>query len=362
LPVKAPAGEKNLRSCESEWVVQGRHMLRAILRECSYLPDLNSRQYLAKHALARFRVYRMRKGKTYDTAECQARLRQQHHEARKALNHLRRANEGEAEPLLRTLTLTYGRVGKRRHELMEPLLRSKEQGGLSAPMREGEEEEEDTQSADGESAPVASSSVASEVEDVTTGRRRNMKPLPELTPQLRALVLSQLDASPPATSRPELKPRSLKPEIPELNSWMRPMPKVRVANMTRRWYAEVLDRVLPPLPRQEWIMLRDLATGRTKSCLPPPRRKAAAVRLQASESGVSEALKDLVLFNRISHPPAPDRDIHGVTHRFMRRMYAKIFAECPLMVWDSSKNEWKITWGHHAMVPGNARLEGSKRT
>jgi hypothetical protein len=358
---KEPANDRNV---EPGWIVHARHTLRAILRECSYLPDPSSRTYLAQHALARFRVYRLRRGKKSEIPEFDRRLREQHHVAQKALNQLRRANEGELGALYKTLALTYGRVGRRRHVLMEPLLPKDGQRDKTQPATEGGvaiTKSEEVQEPAIRHTPPTDPALVNAPEQSPTGRRRNMKPLPELTPQLRALVSSQLDACPPAISRKELpRSRTLKPQIPEFNAWMRPMPKVRVANMTRRWYAEVLDRVLAPLPLQEWNMLRDLATGKQKPSLPPPRRKAVVGEVQSSRSGISQDLKNLVLFNRIPRSPAPDRDAHTITHRFMRRLYAKVFSECPLMEWDSLRNTWKITWGHHAVVPGHSHLEASK--
>ncbi|KJY01604.1 hypothetical protein TI39_contig285g00053 [Zymoseptoria brevis] len=267
----------------------------------------------------------------------------QHQQARKALNQLRRANDGELGPLYKTLALTYGRVGKRRHELMQPLLPAEGQRAKS--IEEG--------SGGGDSRAAAQKGT--EPEPPPIGRKRNTKPVPELTPQLRALLSSQLSASPPAISRSELhQTRTLKPQIPEVNSWMRPMPQVRVANMTRRWYAEALDRVLPPLPLRDWVMLRDLATGKQSPGVSPPRRRAAGAQRLLSERRISKSLEDLVLFNKITRPPAADKNVHAITPRFMQRMYAKLFSECSLM--ESHDGQWKATWGHNAMVPGHGRL------
>lgn len=48
---------------------------------------------------------------------------------------------------------------------------------------------------------------------------------------------------------------------------------------------------------------------------------------------------------------------HKITPRFMRRLWAEVFSQCPLMEYDSPTSRWKVTWGHHALQDQNDRKD-----
>lgn len=279
---------------------EARHLLRAILRESTYLPDPQARTYIAVHAVARFRDYTP--GNKPDDLLLQRR-RQQLDNARKALSELRRANEGELKPLIKVLHLTYARIGKRRHEILSSL----------------------------QHKPPADANV-------------DDKTLPRITLQHRALLESQRQTSPPAITRPLLRSWTLK--IPETNSWDRPMPKKRVANITREWYAKILERTIVPLPRSEWERLRDLALGNTKFKGPIPRRTAlASTSALPSPLELSLGLVPVNSPRVILHKAANPVHGHRLTPRFMQRCWASVFAHCPVMSWDTKSQKWSVEWG-----------------
>ncbi|KAI5200269.1 hypothetical protein E4T39_05780 [Aureobasidium subglaciale] len=293
---------------ESAKCTQARHLLRAILRESSYLPDEQARVYIATHAVARFRDYTPgHKSDDLITQRRPARL----DNARKGLSELRRANQGELKPLLKILHLTYARTGKRRHDLLRDFQ-------YKPP-------------ADASAEPLS---------------------LPHLTPQHVALLESQTLASPPTTVRPLLRSWALK--IPDTNSWERPMPKKRIVNITHRWYANVLERTIVPLPVAEWERLRDLALGKRKFKLPAPRRVAAASRpslpspLEVALGLVPLNSPDVVLENAAN-------SLHGrkLTARSMMRCWATVFAQCPVMTWHEESQKWSIQWGCHVLDKAN---------
>ncbi|CAD0092049.1 unnamed protein product [Aureobasidium vineae] len=279
---------------------EARHLLRAILREATYLSDHQARIYIATHAVARFRDYTPAH-KPDDVLK--ARRREQLDHARKGLSELRRANQGELKPLLKVLHLTYARIGKRRHEILR----------------------------DFQYKPPADADPKPDT-------------LPKLSPQHIALLDSQKLASPPNIVRPLLRSWSLK--IPETNSWEKPLPKKRIAKIVRDWYADVLERTVVPLPVAEWERLRDLALGQIKFQGPPPRR-----RMPASGPSFPSALElalGLVQLN------SPDIVINNVTKSFharkitprsMRRCWATVFAQCPVMSWNAKSEKWSIEWG-----------------
>jgi len=277
-----------------------RHLLRAILRESTYLPDQHARIYVATHATARFREYSP--AHKPDDILVQRRHLQLDH-ARKSLSELRRANQGELKPLLKLLHLTYARTGKRRHEILR----------------------------DFQYKPPA---------------HADNKPdtLPKLSSQHIALLDSQRLASPPNNVRPQLRSWSLK--IPETNSWERPLPKKRIAKITRDWYAKVLDRTVVPLPVQEWERLRDLALGKIKFKGPTPRRP-----MPAGSVSLPSSLELALGLVRLNSPQAVldnvANSIHAreLTARSMRRCWATVFAQCPVMTWDAKSEKWSIQWG-----------------
>lgn len=163
---------------------------------------------------------------------------------------------------------------------------------------------------------------------------------PPFTPQLRALLESQIKHPPPHLTRPVA--RRLQPRLELLNSWKRPMPKRRVANATKKWYAETLDKVHPPLPTQEWYRLRDLARGVKSEPIPIRRRGAPAPAPDALELVVTQGQPS-------TQKAFEHRHGHAMTPRFMRRLWAQVFAQCPLMEWDAPKERWKVVWGEHEL-------------
>lgn len=284
------------------------HLARALLRECTYLPDPAARVYFQSHVTSRFREYWPQKAGDYRQYKTPSVSRQKDllKQARKGLNLLLRANAGYSSALEKVLAHTYGRAGKRRHELMR---------FVRAP--DIPESHED----------VIKMAAAS-AEGVRQGTF--------LTNRMKALVNAQKTQKASVLSRPPV--RHLAPKIQPTNSWGRPMPKRRVRNMEKEWFANLLDRVLPPLPLQEWEHLRNLAHGKVAWTRPPPRRGNLLPVLPEDGS---------------SHP-------HQITPRYMRRLWAKIFVQCPVMSWDGSKSKWIVNWGTVKNVIDSATLEETR--
>lgn len=268
------------------------HLYRALLRQCTYLPDPAARSYMQKCVKARYRdPSRVPLGSQRETAP--------QLKARKALSLLLRANAGHPKPLERILLLTYGRIGKRRHELMRFL-------------REP-------------NVPTDSNALA-ELSLAELDKK------PGLTEKMKVMIKSQkaLGRFGPS-DRPKAK--RIQPEIPEFNSWGRPLPQKRVKNLKRKWYADLLDSIVAPLPEPEWDRLRNLAVGQqTWEGLLPKRTIATS------------ALEDTNLqYVQFKHQHS--KDTHILTARFMQRMWRKIFDKCPVMRWDGESMQWRVQWG-----------------
>ena len=344
---------------DSAQSIRTRHLLRAILRECTYLPDSHACQWVTRHAISRFRDYSFRAWQHRDDREFELRLRAKEKEARSAAVLLRRANQGERKCVMRVLLMAYGRIGKRRHELMRPLLPVKQNGYLEAAEDESNSLEINlddgveggTRTRDLENRASRSTPMTP---DTSIPMARNTT-LPLLTPPLRALLRSQIQASPPTLTR--TNPRRIDPVIPELNTWLRPMPRVRVKNMQKKHYALLLDRVLPPLPTAEWNRLRDLASGKVKPAEPVPRRKrdVSIVHSSVAIPTATSALEMVVKYGKVPmRPLGGRRNPHTMTPRFMRRLYVEVFSQCPLMNWDAEGKQWKVVWGLQALHGASA--------
>ncbi|KAK5129091.1 hypothetical protein LTR08_003911 [Meristemomyces frigidus] len=320
---------------DSPQAVEARHLLRALLRECTYLPDSAARAWMRGHVLQRFHAYTFKAWAHRDDPAFAARLQSKLREARQAIGQLQRANEGERKPLLKVLLMAYGRTGKRRHELMLPLL----------PTAGPRKDQPDTApSPDDETAatppkPTTPRSRPPSAEQVNRG---DWAPYaPHLTPQLLALLTSQLRTPPPHLTRAVL--RRLQPRIAELNAWHQPMPRSRVKNQTRAWYADLLGKVHPPLPTAEWVRLRGLASGASAEAGVPRR---GDLGLGVGGDGAA-ALERLVMFGQVDGAGVGGRHKHRVTARFMRRLWGQVFAQCPVMEWEGG--EWRVTWGESAL-------------
>lgn len=285
------------------------HLLRAILRECTYLPDQKARSYFHGYALLRFKKYQNPKDLT--PARCTHLL----HKARKGLSVLRRANEGYIHPLQRVLWTTYGRIGRRRRQLMAEIM---------------------TPQVKTDSSAVSTLELAPKYCD-------GWKP----SSLFRALMASQskegkhLDSS--LRGKPSKNIKS-KPEIPEKNIWGLATPMKRVKNLTRKWYAKSADSLLPPIPDHEWEHLHKLASGEISCCDIKPRRKA----LQMLTTENDQLLEDDSLLNG-AQKDGPNNGYergrpHEITARFMRRRYELVLAHTPLVSWDEVRKKWIVKW------------------
>jgi hypothetical protein len=311
------------------------HLLRALLRECTYLPDAAAREYFHKHILSRYRVYRPRSGrhaKSFQPRSSSAQLHNDFEEdflrtprygrvreknlnqtARDSLALLQRANSGHTRALTKVLALTYGRTGKRRYELLSPLL---------AP---------DTPS---DQKAVASLS-ASLTSTITL----------QVPPKLEALVKSQIQQRHTDLEKAPIKP--LKPRVPKTNIWRRPLPIERVRNIEKHWLQMVLERAMPPLPEEEWERLRRLANGEVRW------EGAVQRRIRVPDTGDNDTTPNperrtlLEDFNKkmLLSTRRPTDSAHYINARFMRRLWARIFPQCPVMRWNAIKESWYFEWG-----------------
>lgn len=304
------------------------HLLRALLRQCTYLPDSAAREYLHRHIIARYRAKcpRFRRPPQPGPPLCPKPetlgTQKQHllQTARDGLALLHRANSGYMRALTKVLALTYGRTGKRRHELLSL---------LQAP-----------------DIPSDQTAVASLSASLTT------TPTFNVPPRLEALVKSQIQQGHTDFVNPPLK--QVAPRIPKQNIWRRPVPMKRVRNIQRNWLNMVLERAMPPLPEEEWERLRRLANGELKWEGPVQRRAKVEESREKDGSLFPERGFDIEeLDKRMGSRTTGFKDSpHKINGRLMRRLWARTFRQSPVMKWNATKKSWYFEWGRLGSADG----------
>ena len=314
-----------------------RHAYRALLRAATYLPDPAARTYIHNYSAFRFRdvanKIKSTKGEAAEKLIARCYSRERIRKVWQASRQLERAGNGSASDLQKVLGLTYGRAGRRRRELIQQLL---------------ERDEDELPADQGELADLILQQHSEKEENQSRRHKDNL--------QLKALIKSQRYHQ-PLTGRPA-KLKKLSPNIPETNIWGRPLPLKLQASIRQRYWADTLDRLLPPPPGHEWDRLRDLATGIIPIDDPPPHRSRPSQepsdraileffttptnrqnlqveRIEVGNTCIATSLE------RSTH----SRGIKTMTPRFMRRLYATIWSMTPKMIQDGNTKTWMTTWG-----------------
>jgi hypothetical protein len=225
------------------------HLLRALLREATYLPDAVARQYFHRYIVNRFQAYQPRQDATTSIVYRHRNVQRRalsiitertdkvQRKAQKGLHYLRRANQGEIPCLKKVLYFAYGRMGKRKYALLSDVLKPDPimDGGkvLAASELEGPTPLQNLYYSDKQwlqyfDAPKSGTN-GMQVINISDHYSR-----------LRAVIKSQYQRG--VSIHRELKGPAMK--TPVHNIWMRPMPIKRARNNVRRWYAETMTRLL----------------------------------------------------------------------------------------------------------------------
>lgn len=277
-----------------------RHLLRASLRECSYLPDPIARVYMHDYVLHRYRR----------SHRSNLPPMQMIHTAKVGLTLLRRANEGYPRPFEKVMMMSYGRIGKKRHQLLDVMM-----------------------------APAIPN-------DADALRELVNKPAPHQDgwepPEIMInLLKSQMNNGLIASARIRPQVRTTHPVIPEKNSWGKPLSPRRQFNIRRKWYADALNSLLPPLPDQELDVLDGLISG---SIPWAPMKRRRQVQAPTPE--------DDPLLNFLQKGPEKGHTFgryvngrpHQFTARFMLRTWRRISSLVPRMHWNDYSKKWNIVW------------------
>ncbi|KAK4097875.1 hypothetical protein N658DRAFT_392255, partial [Parathielavia hyrcaniae] len=320
------------------------HLYRHLLREASYLPSI-ARPIIQQRIETRFR------SSTKDDEEQSAKhIRQAHHDLRL----LRAANHGDMVRMRRVLLHAFGRLGRRRRELLETVIR-----------RDIPTNTEELQ----QYAAAASELVAQD-------RKQDWMDMWDVD-KLRTFALSQVTAGLINAPKPPITASQIQPNrvIPTENAWGRPLaPKLRRTKLKNMWKA-VADKCMPPLPKEEWEQLRDIVKGQAgENWLPPPRRPVARSMLpdeQKDEWGwQSYATKPVAAVDRPAsrrnkllsgavddNTPTGDPEplnCHRYTARTWRRLLGGIWQLTATMEKKPDGRGWYITWGKEQFRPAPA--------
>jgi hypothetical protein len=292
-----------------------RHLLRATLRECSYLPDPIARKYMHKYVLDRYRRNSSSLSLSYDQKIRQSQSQSEEYRekvkaaslerqkglrksAKKFLSLLQRANQGYPSVLERVLMLAYGRIGAKKYSLLCALIKDVKDVNSSADVEEL-------------------------LKKASIPRFGDEWEAPEI---FRALLKSQKQTPFGQTSRTIRFKVNDVVKVPKLNGWQLPMPEVRRKNIRKRFFNRARFGALPPLDSAELDVLRGLVSG-TEPWQPPVRR----TKTSPSHATLSP-LESFLLHgpqNGPSFSPFWAGRPHRLTRRFMNTMWEKIYNMIP---------------------------------
>lgn len=333
-------------------------LYRNLLRAVSYFPDHFAQATIHKQIVFRFRKAQARfsemKAKTHkmgyrSTAksdEYRNRISLKLANGRQKLGVLTRATCGDPECFLKVLMLAYGRVGKRRRELIRALIED-----------------------DPESIPEDSETLLKFIHgDDKLEKLLESKSL-RAGPKFNAFLKSQKTCQ-NKDVRDTIK--ELEPKVPKTNIWGRTLPRKRVATIKKDWWALVLKKMLPPVPRDEYERLKGLSLGK----LPLPwlvSKRKPAILLNADSTSINttdwinifkyplreldEVEIDMVKFtdqglqtdknNLNTHFRLPEALGHKCirSRRSLRRLYGRVWAMTATMSKDESTDKWIVEWG-----------------
>lgn len=334
------------------------HLLRALLREATYLPDAVARQHFHRYIVDRFRAYQPRQNATSSIA-LQAlgqyrhrnvkrrklsiiteRADKVHRKAQKGLHYLRRANQGEIPCLQKVLLFAYGRMGKRKYELLNDVLKPGPvmDGGklLAASDVEGPTPLQELYYSDQQwlryfdaPKPASNGMLTISISDHYS--------------RLRAVLKSQYQRG--ISIHRELKGPAIK--TPMHNVWMRPMPIKRARNNVRRWYAATMTRFLPPLPTEEWEKIQAMVEGTERLSLVRRRSPGTSSLSEDAVDHNLHAVSEGLALNKLSKAERPGGmwRPHNITVKFMRRMYSRLLQLCCKVEYSPERKHWSTVWG-----------------
>ncbi|KAI0173142.1 hypothetical protein GGR52DRAFT_374734 [Hypoxylon sp. FL1284] len=309
-------------------------LYRHMLREATYLPLL-CRPWITSRIQDRFRD-------CSHTDNPNFYIKEAHH----YLRYLRSANAGHLRRMLRLCLHATGRVGKRRRILGRTELHAE---------------------------PPSNSGKLEEVAKLANSKPQNPDWIENWhIDKVRAIAFSQSSqqgSNWPHAMRKKVDPRRV---IPTENCFGLPLSKKLHRNKLKRHWANVLKRLLPPLPRGEWDQLGALARGEADpQHYQSPTRRPVAKPIRVPRSSTSSETRTTSWEDFVTKPvrrlergnsramksltSEEDQDPRGhgrpiglrvLAQRKIRRgIYDLIWKMTPLVNKNPRSGNWSVTWG-----------------
>ncbi|XMA17894.1 hypothetical protein WAI453_010685 [Rhynchosporium graminicola] len=252
---------------------------RGLLRATTYLPDSIVRKYVFARIRNRFRADKERIALREDKARRDLTI-QRLVKARRRRRLLEDAADGDMDALKKVFLQVHGREGARKRWLIKYLLEPDEKA-----------------------LPKDASALQMVIEREPTSIAKGPP-----DPKLLSFIKSQ-QANQPVDAH-NGKIRQFQAKIPKENIWARPTPISMQKKYLQKWWITTLEKVLPPIPRDEWERLRDLATG----ILPLEARPARRTALISPKEEVSEEERSAELLQYFQMPARhhPSRNLMKV--------------------------------------------------
>jgi hypothetical protein len=318
-------------------------LYRHLLREATYLPPV-VKPFFVDRIRTRFQRHKT-------DPEPEYRLNKAH----KDLRYLRAANGGDYARMRRVLMLGFGRIGRRRRELIDELIRR--------------DKPTDTAELEKFIADTRDSALS---HNDWLGKWNTVKIL--------ALTRSQSTVDLPETPLPTKGTRTSDPakNVPTENVWGRPLSPKLARSKLRKEYKFVIRRLLPPVEEKEWELLKQLAAGQGGPEWDTPSRRRTVAKTTADEDAANDEWEweDYILkpvravdakrsrrmkaltgaVDETSPFPKTALGIHKFNKRVWQRLYTDIWRMTPKMEpkpqW---AHKWEVQWGVN-------KLEVSKAT
>jgi hypothetical protein len=309
------------------------HVYRSLLRALTYIPDSWARSVLHKRIRPEFENFKYNRETIGGVQRYHRRLKKGLREARC----IQRAGNGSREDLEKLLLVAYGRFGKRRRELVDDLLKP-----------------------DDSEPPMTVSLPKSLAENKLFETLKELPALKHLSTQkISNFIKSQKAKAPPETTHSRAKIKGVFPAIPKENIWGRTVPKSRQIKIVKKWWAEMLEKLSPPVPQSEWDRLRDLSRGAIRIPERIPRRayRKPEAEVEQKHEMVLEQLKSPRTGGNVAfdskqglYIKEKEEDEDAVIspqnyQRTMRRLYNSIWNQTPVMWKDEETKEWIVKWG-----------------
>ncbi|KAI0394166.1 hypothetical protein F5Y17DRAFT_272501 [Xylariaceae sp. FL0594] len=316
------------------------HLYRHLLRESTYLPQL-CRPWIAFRIRDGFEAYRHKRHATPYIKEAHAYLR-----------YLRSANAGHVGRLERLCFMATGRVGKRRHTLIEEHL-SKPAIADTAELKAALQTE-----------PAA---LYGTVPTAAHDWLENWS-----IDKLLALGRSQLEAQtslwPHTLAKGLIDPAKT---LQKTNCFNHPPGRRLARNRLKKHFRSLLDQVMAPLPEGEWHHLQTLVLGSSRDPqLRIPRRRPIAQPVQ-EDSNSDPANEEWDWTQHVLYPARKiergnsrkmksltgkeDQDPRGhgrpigirfISPTVLKRIYRRAWEMSPLMKKNPGDKDWTVVWGY----------------